>query len=213
MSCCSCEIVVTDEVADCTIIFTSMSWNRRQSAGCSYRSRWRSGRARARTPQATRPHVGISRATFGPRPCAIPQWCAAGGHERHEAGGAGAVGRAERSDGDGNVRQVSGCRHVGWREMPSVSMRSRHGVRRQPRHAAGPCGPPSTPLAGVVNIAVEAKLPQPRRIDDGRWGRTLVSVFMEAPHGRMIGKVHEGTATGRLPDPPSTLPSAKGMER
>ena len=68
MSRCSCEIVVTDEVVDCTIIFTSMSWNRRQSAGCSYRSRWRSGRARARTLQATRPHVGISRAIFGPDP-------------------------------------------------------------------------------------------------------------------------------------------------
>src|SRR5262245_34222930 len=41
-------------------------------------------------------HVGISRAIFGPRPCAIPQSCAAGGQTRPEAGGEGAVGRAER---------------------------------------------------------------------------------------------------------------------
>ena len=110
----------------------------------------RSGRAQARTPQAPRQHVGISRATCGPRPGAIPQSCAAGGHERREADGAGAVGRAERSDSDGNFRQVSGCRHGGWRETPSVSRRERIGVRWRPRHAAGPCGPPITPLAGVV---------------------------------------------------------------
>ena len=35
----------------------------------------------------------------------------------------GAVGRTELSDGDENLRQVSGCRHCGWREMPSFSMR------------------------------------------------------------------------------------------
>jgi hypothetical protein len=90
------------------------------------RPNWRSGRAHARTQKATRQHTGISRAVFGPRPCAIPQWPAAGGHEWHEAGGAGTGGRAERSDGDGNVRQVSGCRHARWRETPPVSRRSRH---------------------------------------------------------------------------------------
>src|SRR5215468_398907 len=58
--------------------------------------------------------------------------------------------------------------------------------------------------AGSVSTAVEAQVPQPRRIDDGRWGRTLLSVCLEAPHGRMIGKVHEDTATGRLPAPPAT---------
>jgi hypothetical protein len=71
---------------------------------------------------------GLCRVTWPPRcsnrltrPCAIPKSCAAGGQKRHEAGGAGAVGRAERSDGDENFRQVSGCRHGGWRAMPSVS--------------------------------------------------------------------------------------------
>jgi hypothetical protein len=59
-------------------------------------------------------------------------------------------GRAKRSDGDENVRQVSGCRHCGGRAMPSVSLRERTGVRRRPRHAAAPCGSPITPLAGVV---------------------------------------------------------------
>src|SRR5262249_22901137 len=58
--------------------------------------------------------------------------------------------------------------------------------------------------AGSVSTAVAAQVPQPRRIDDGRWGRTLLSVCREAPHGRMIGKVHEDTATGRLPAPPAT---------
>src|SRR5262249_9987152 len=57
--------------------------------------------------------------------------------------------------------------------------------------------------AGSVSSAVAAQVRQPRRIDDGRWGRTLLSVCREAPHGRMIGKVHEDTATGRLPAPPA----------
>jgi hypothetical protein len=83
------------------------------------------------------------------RPCAIPKSCAAGGQKRHEAGGDGAVGRAERSDGDEHFRQVLGCRQCGWRAMPSVSMRERTGVRWRPRHAAGPYGPPITPLACV----------------------------------------------------------------
>jgi acyl-CoA synthetase (AMP-forming)/AMP-acid ligase II len=34
--------------------------------------------------------------------------------------------------------------------MPSFSRRSRTGVRRRPRHATAPCGPPITPLACVV---------------------------------------------------------------
>ena len=97
-----------------------------------------------------RQHTGISRATFGPRPGAIPHGGLQAALKRHEAGGAEAVGRAERSDGDGNVRQVSEYRHGGWRAMPSVSMRERTGVRRQPRRATAPCGPPITPLACIV---------------------------------------------------------------
>jgi hypothetical protein len=45
------------------------------------------------------------------KPCPTAKWCAAGGHEGHEAGGEGAVGRVERSDGDEPFRQVLGCRH------------------------------------------------------------------------------------------------------
>jgi hypothetical protein len=65
-------------------------------------------------------------------------------------GGEGAVGKAERSDGDENIRQVSKYRHGGWRERPSVSRRDCSGVRWRPRYAAGLCGPPITPLACVV---------------------------------------------------------------
>jgi hypothetical protein len=120
--------------------------------GCHWRASlrsWRARRAPARTPQAkaAREHIPCHMQT---RPCAIPTRRAAGGYERHEAGGAGAVGRVKRSAGDENVRQVSGCRHAGWRAMPSVSMRERHSVRRRPRHATGPCGPTITPLACVV---------------------------------------------------------------
>jgi hypothetical protein len=109
----------------------------------------RSCRAPARTPQAkaARGHIPCHTQT---RPCAIPTRRAAGGYERHEAGGAGAVGRAKRSAGDENSRQVSGYRHGGWRARPSVSRRERTGVRWRPRYAAGPCGPPITPLACVV---------------------------------------------------------------
>ena len=87
--------------------------------------------------------VSTFRATCRPRPGAIPTWHAAGGHERREAGGAGAGGRAERSDGDGNFRQVSIYRHGGWRARPNMSMRARTDVRRRPSHATAPCGPPS----------------------------------------------------------------------
>src|SRR5262245_47971169 len=75
---------------------------------------------RSNRPSAVPPPTIIpaskSRAAFRPRPCAIPQSSTAGGHKRHAAGGEGAVGRAERSDGDENVRQVSAYRHVGWCE-------------------------------------------------------------------------------------------------
>jgi hypothetical protein len=54
--------------------------------------------------------------------CAISKWCAACGHERHEAGCEEGFGRTEPSDGDENRRLVSACRHCGWREMPSFSM-------------------------------------------------------------------------------------------
>jgi hypothetical protein len=45
---------------------------------------------------------------------------------------------------------MSGCRHGGWRALPSLSMRERTGVRWRLRHASGPYGPPITPLADVV---------------------------------------------------------------
>jgi hypothetical protein len=85
--------------------------------------------------ETARAHVPCHMRT---RPGAIPQACAAGGHERREADGEEAVGRAERSDGDEHVRQVSGCRHGGWRVRPSVSTRSRVVSRiSRPRADAG----------------------------------------------------------------------------
>ena len=48
-----------------------------------------------------------------PGPAPSPNRMLQAAMKRHEAGGAGAGGRAERSDGDGNCRQVSGGRHGG----------------------------------------------------------------------------------------------------
>jgi hypothetical protein len=126
------------------------------------------------------------------RPWAIPRWRAAGDHERHEPGGEGAVGMAERSDGDENIRQVSGCRHGGWRAMPSLSMQPRTGVRRRLRHAAAPCGPPVTPLACVV---VKPVTTVTKRYIDDRLGKRFAIgwvpdtiVFMNAVPKASVGK-------------------------
>ncbi len=43
---------------------------------------------------------------------------------------------------------------------------------------------------GVIGPAVETQLPQPCRIK-GFWRRGRAGAFVEVPHGRMFGKVHD----------------------
>jgi hypothetical protein len=76
--------------------------------------------------------------------------------------------------------------------MPSFSMRSRTGVRRRPRHATAPCGPPITPLACVV--VKQGATVTTAHIDDHlgkRFAKWLVPdaiVFMDAVPKTSVGK-------------------------
>ena len=71
-------------------------------------------------------------------------------------------------------------------------MRSRTGVRRRPRYAATPCGPPITPLAcGVVKQGATVTT---AHIDDhlgtrfAKWWVPDALVFMDAVPKTSVGK-------------------------